>query len=114
MVRQATFLVILAVAAITKPAAISAQGACEAIPRGPKRTDCFIGRARIANQKANLAYDKARAQSDAAWLRAVTGARVYYRPACRGERPGMRACYTCCREHSLSASRCLRNCNPSR
>jgi hypothetical protein len=110
MVRQATFLVILAVAAITTPAAISAQGACEAMPRGPARTDCFIARARIANEKANLAYDKARALSDAARLRATTGGMLHYRQVCRGKRAGTRACYTCCRTHGLSASRCLRNC----
>jgi hypothetical protein len=108
--RLSTFLVVLAVAAIATPPTISAQGACEAMPRGPARTDCFIGRARIANQKANLAYDKSRALSDAARLRATTGSTVHYRQVCRGKRAGTRACYTCCRHNGLSASRCLRNC----
>jgi len=80
------------------------------MPRGPARTDCFIARARIANEKANLAYDKARALSDAARLRATTGGMLHYRQVCRGKRAGTRACYTCCRTHGLSASRCLRNC----
>ena len=110
MHRLSTLLLLVACAVICSPALVSAQGACEAMPRGPKRTDCFIGRARIANQKANLAYDKARAQADAARLRAVTGATVHYREPCRGKRAGTRACYTCCRAHGLSASRCLRNC----
>jgi len=108
--RLLTFVVFAASMAVGSPALVSAQGACEALPRGPARTDCFIARARIANQKANLAYDKARARSDAARLRAVTGAAVHYRKACRGKRAGTRACYTCCRAHGLSASCCLRNC----
>ena len=113
MLRRAPFLVVLAFTAFAMPTVTSAQGACEAMPRGPKRTDCFIGRARIANQKANLAYDKARAQGDAARLRALTGATLHYREACRGKRAGTRACYTCCRAHGLSASRCLRSCRQS-
>ena len=103
------FLIVASIA-VCSPALVFAQGACEAMPRGPKRTDCFINRARIANQKANLAYDKARTQADAARLRAVTGATVHYREACRGKRAGTRACYICCRAHGLSASRCLRTC----
>jgi hypothetical protein len=110
MRRLSALLLMVASIALGSPALVSAQGACEAMPRGPARTNCFIARARIANQKANLAYDKARAHADAARLRAVTGATVHYREACRGKRPGTRACYTCCRAHSLSASRCLRSC----
>jgi len=69
-------------------------GACEATPRGPARTGCFIPRGRIANQKANLAYDKARALGDAARLRAATGrSPVYYRTVCRGRRAA--------REHAI-------------
>jgi hypothetical protein len=92
MPRLSTVLLIAASLAVGSPASVSAQGACEALPRSPKRTDCYIGRARIANEKAKLAYDKARAQADAARLRAATGATVYYRPACRGKRAGARAC----------------------
>jgi hypothetical protein len=62
------------------------------MPRGPARTDCFIARARIANEKANLAYDKARALSDAARLRATTGGMLHYRQVYRGKRAGTRAC----------------------
>src|SRR5262245_61207788 len=111
MLRFSTFLVVLEIAAVAAPPSISAQGACEAMLRGPARTDCFIARARIANQKANLAYDKARLQSDVARLRAATGtSTAHYRPACHGKGAGTRRCYICCRTHGLSASRCLRNC----
>jgi hypothetical protein len=111
MLRPLALLLVLVTAILGAPTPISAQGACEAIPAGPRQTDCFIGRARIANQKGNLAYDKARARADAAWLRAATGAPlVRGREVCRGKRAGTRACYSCCRANGLSASRCLRNC----
>ena len=35
---------------------------------------------------------------------------VRKRDLCHGKGIGTRACYTCCRTHGLSASRCLRNC----
>jgi len=111
MRRLAIPLLMFALAAAATPGPISAQGACEAMRRGPARTDCFIARGRIASQKANLAYDKARALGDAARLRAATGRSPdYYRAVCRGRRAGTRACYSCCRTHGLSASRCLHNC----
>jgi hypothetical protein len=104
-------LLILVTAVLGASTPISAQGACEAIPAGPRQIDCFIGRARTANQKGNLAYDKARVRADAAWLRAATGSPlVRDREVCRGKRAGTRTCYSCCRANGLSASRCLRNC----
>ena len=43
------------------PGVAGAQANCAAMPRGPARTDCYLG------------ADRARAQSDAAWYRAITG-----------------------------------------
>jgi hypothetical protein len=37
----------LACIALIVPDAITAQGACDTLPAGPARTDCFVGRARI-------------------------------------------------------------------
>jgi hypothetical protein len=110
MPRLSQLLTIVALATLATPATLSAQGACEAMAQGPARTDCFIGRARIANQRSNLASDKARTAGDAAKLRAATLRKVDYRQPCRGKRAGTRACYRCCRAHRLSASRCLRSC----
>src|SRR5262245_55936026 len=105
MLRLPTILLVLLLAVVVTPASISAQGACEAMPRGAARTDCFIARARIAHQKAILAYDKARMQSDGARLRAATGTSMaHYRAVCHGKGAGTRACY---RMHGLWASRCL-------
>jgi hypothetical protein len=73
LLRHATLLLGLALAGLVAPRVATAQGACEAMPSGPARTDCFVGRARIANQKSNLAQDKARLQGSAARQRAATG-----------------------------------------
>ena len=54
------------------PGASAAQN-CEALPAGPARTDCYIVRARIYGEKANIATSTARLAADAARLRAVTG-----------------------------------------
>jgi hypothetical protein len=55
-------------------AAASAQINCEAIPKGPERTDCYLGLSQLYRGQSDLAAAKARAQSDTARARAVTGA----------------------------------------
>jgi len=55
------------------PAIASAQMNCEAIPKGPERTDCYLGLSQFYRGQSDLAAEKARAQSDAAWYRAITG-----------------------------------------
>ena len=52
---------------------VSAQVDCAAIPAGPSRTDCYIGQSRIDQGQSDVAAGKARAQSDAARVRQVTG-----------------------------------------
>lgn len=54
-------------------AVASAQPNCEAIPRGPDRTDCYLALSQFYRAQSDLAAAKARAQSDAAWYRAITG-----------------------------------------
>ena len=51
----------------------SAQVNCEAIPHGPARTDCYLGLSQFYRGQSDLAAARARAQSDAAWYRAITG-----------------------------------------
>lgn len=53
--------------------AASAQVDCGAIPRGPARTDCYLGLTQFYRGQSDLAAAKARAQADAAWYRAITG-----------------------------------------
>jgi len=55
------------------PGVANAQVNCEAIPRGPARTDCSLGLSQFYREESDLAAAKARAQSDAAWYRATTG-----------------------------------------
>ena len=50
-----------------------AQVNCEAIPHGPARTDCYLGLSQFYRGQSDLAAARARAQSDAAWYRAITG-----------------------------------------
>jgi hypothetical protein len=47
-------------------AAASAQVNCEAMPKGPERTDCYLGLSQLYRGQSDLAAAKARAQSDAA------------------------------------------------
>jgi hypothetical protein len=63
-------LVAISLASISNAA--SAQN-CEAMPKGPERTDCYIGLSRYYQEQSDLAAAKAREQSDAAWYRAITG-----------------------------------------
>jgi hypothetical protein len=51
-----------------------AQPNCDAIPHGPERTDCFLALSQFYRAQSDLAAARARAQSDAAWYRAITGA----------------------------------------
>jgi hypothetical protein len=62
-----------AVLLVATPAAADAQVNCEAIPRGPARTDCYLGLSQFYRAQSDLAADRALAQSDAAWYRAITG-----------------------------------------
>jgi hypothetical protein len=110
LLRPARFLLLLSAALVAPHAAIG-QGDCEAIPAGRSRTDCFIGRARILNQRSTIAEDKARLEGHGARLQAATGrSHLSTAAPCQGKGAGTRACYTCCRAHGLAASRCLRNC----
>jgi hypothetical protein len=51
----------------------SAQVNCGAIAKGPERNDCYLGLSQFYRGQSDLAAAKARAQSDAAWYRAITG-----------------------------------------
>jgi hypothetical protein len=51
----------------------SAQVNCDAIPHGPARTDCYLALSQFYREQSDLAAARARAQSDAAWYRAITG-----------------------------------------
>jgi hypothetical protein len=51
----------------------NAQAGCAGIPRGPERTDCYLGLSQLYRAQSDLAAARARAQSDAAWYRAITG-----------------------------------------
>src|SRR5215471_21249578 len=93
--RPSTLFLTLLLALLVTSQTVAAQGNCEAMTRGPARADCFIARARIASQKADLAYDKARVQEDLVRLQATTGISVK-RDLCRGKVAGRRACYSCC------------------
>ena len=55
------------------PGVAGAQANCAAMPRGPARTDCYLGLSQFYREQSYLAADRARAQSDAAWYRAITG-----------------------------------------
>ena len=63
--------VVISSAIGTRAAAAAAD--CEAMPAGPAKTDCYLVRARIARDKADIAASTARINADAARLRAITG-----------------------------------------
>jgi hypothetical protein len=52
---------------------VNAQANCNAVPAGPARTDCYLGLSQFYRAQSDVAAAKARAQSDAAWYRAITG-----------------------------------------
>lgn len=58
---------------VASSAAADAQMNCETIPRGPARTDCYLALSQYHRAQSDLAADRALAQSDAAWFRAITG-----------------------------------------
>ena len=63
------------------PGAAGAQINCNAMPRGPQRTDCYLALSQFYRAQSDLAAAKAQAQADAAWYRAITGtAPPDYRP----------------------------------
>jgi hypothetical protein len=55
------------------PSLASAETNCESTPRGPERTDCYLALSQFHRAQSDLAAAKARAQSDAAWYRAIIG-----------------------------------------
>ena len=55
------------------PAIANARPNCEAIAPGPARTDCYLALSQYYRAQSDLAADRALAQSDAAWYRAITG-----------------------------------------
>jgi hypothetical protein len=64
---------LVAVLLVVTPAVADARLNCEAIPRGPERTDCYLALSQYYRAQSDLAADRALAQSDAAWYRAITG-----------------------------------------
>ena len=63
----------IAILLASSPGAATAQVDCEAMPKGPARTDCYLGLSQFYRAQSDLAAARARAQSGAAWYRAVTG-----------------------------------------
>jgi len=55
------------------PGVLCAQVDCNAAPAGPARTDCYLALSQFYRGQSDLAAAKSRAQSDAAWFRAITG-----------------------------------------
>lgn len=64
---------VVAILLASFPGVASAQVNCDAIPRGPARTDCYLGLSQFYQAQSDLAAARALAQSDAAWYRAITG-----------------------------------------
>ena len=64
---------VVAILLASFPAVASAQVNCETIPRGPARTDCYLGASQVYRGQSDRAAAKAREQADAAWYRAITG-----------------------------------------
>ena len=64
---------VTAILLVSFSAGANAQVDCAKIPRGPERTDCYLGLSQFYRAQSDLAAARARAQSDAAWYRAITG-----------------------------------------
>jgi hypothetical protein len=64
---------IVALVLASLPAVVSAQLDCKSVPAGPELTDCYIALGQYYRGQSDLAAAKARAQSDAAWYRAIVG-----------------------------------------
>jgi hypothetical protein len=71
MTRRSASVVAILLASL--PGAASAQVNCAAIAYGPARTDCYLALNQFYRAKSDLAAAQARAQSDTAWYRAITG-----------------------------------------
>lgn len=54
------------------PAVANAHADCKRIPAGPDRTDCYLALSQFYRAQSDLAAAKARAQSSAAWQRAIS------------------------------------------
>jgi hypothetical protein len=63
---------VVAILLASFPGVASARTDCEAIPRGPARTDFYLGLSQFYRAQSDLAAARARVQSDAAWYRAIT------------------------------------------
>jgi hypothetical protein len=68
-----TARIVVAMVLASCPGIASAASSCDAMPKGPERTDCYLALSRSYQAQSDLAAAKARAQSDAAWYRAITG-----------------------------------------
>ena len=64
---------VIAISLASLPAVSSTQPNCDAIPHGPERTDCYLALSQFYRAQSDLAAARARAKSDAAWYRAITG-----------------------------------------
>ena len=71
MAHWTAILVVMMLA--TCPGIAVAANSCDAMPKGPERTDCYLALSRSYQAQSDLAAAKARAQADAAWYRAITG-----------------------------------------
>jgi hypothetical protein len=63
----------VAILLASSPDVASAQVSCDALPRGPARTNCYLALSQFYRGQSDLAAARARVQSDAAWYRAITG-----------------------------------------
>jgi hypothetical protein len=73
MLKVIWFFTLTVAATAALPPVTVAQGECEAMPAGPKRTDCFILRARVQGLKSDIAAGTARQKKGAAKLESQTG-----------------------------------------
>jgi hypothetical protein len=63
----------VAILLVSSPSVASAAESCDGVPPGPARTDCYLALSQFYRGQSDLAAARARAQSDAAWDRAITG-----------------------------------------
>jgi hypothetical protein len=64
---------IVAVLLASFPAVVSAHVDCKTIPASSDRTDCYLALSQFYRGQSDLAAATARAQSGAAWHRAISG-----------------------------------------
>ncbi len=65
--------ILVAIVLASCPGIAGAGSSCDAMPKGPDRTDCYLALSRSYQAQSDLAAARARAQADAAWYRAITG-----------------------------------------